>query len=118
MPHMSKTGKLFLGIGAVGVVGAVLYALFKKNGVSLIPSDPSEWSLPSFTMTQDFLTPPSPCSCPPGATPTRRADGSCSCPTLSVEVITYGSKCRSTAQCPNGICINGECRPESEWEGA
>lgn len=119
--HMGAFAKTALGLGVVTGIGAALYFLFKRSG-GLVPSLPSEWALPSFTTTNDFLNvappPPGlvPCSCPAGSTPTRRPDGSCSCPEVGIEVgPAYGTKCRSDSQCGVGICINGECAPESEW---
>ena len=115
--HMSTTGKLFLGVGAAGAAVAALYWLFKRRDM-LIPSDPSEWALPSFTQTSEYLAPEGQqaCNCPAGSTPFRRSDGSCSCEPINIEVLAYGSKCRSDAQCPAGICIDGTCQPEFAWE--
>lgn len=110
--HIGKAGKALLGLGAVGAGVALLYVLLKKR---VVGSDPSEWALPTFAPTTAFLNQPD-CVCPSGTTPFRRADGSCNCEPLSIEVLPgYGGKCRSDAQCAVGICINGECRPESEW---
>ena len=120
---MTKGGKVLLGVATAGAAAA-LFLLLRKRSSALAPSDPSEWSLPSFTRTSEFLSPalspaPSPCSCGSGFTPIRRADGSCNCSPLSSEVIRYasiGDKCTASAQCaPGTVCINGSCRPESEW---
>lgn len=99
---MKTGGKVLLGLGAAGV-GAALYFLFKKRALVgsspsewALPSfnvDASEWALPSFTNTNEFLAPPMvaapQCRCPSGTTPSIRADGSCSCPEVTVEILPF-----------------------------
>ncbi|TAL42415.1 MAG: hypothetical protein EPN91_08530 [Salinibacterium sp.] len=107
---MKTGGKVALGIAAAGVAGFALYSIFKRRSSGLIPSDPAEWSLPTFTTTQEFFTPAPPP--PPPTTGTWR---------FGVEVIpivpsSLNSSCTSSRQCGEGtVCINGTCRPEAEW---
>ena len=112
--HISKSGNTLLGIGAAGAAAAALFFIFKRRGYA---SDPSEWQLPSFNTTQQFLSQQqAPCKWGSGFTPFRRADGTCVCEPVKIEILAYGSKCTTDAGCAAGICIDGTCQPESAWE--
>lgn len=122
---MKTGGKILVGAGVIGAGALLFLALRRKQaGLPLVPSLPSEWELPSFTTTSEFLAPAppppgiSPCGyCPSGTTPVRSADGSCRCAEVSVEVLRDGTPCRSSAACgPGYVCVNGSCEPTSSWE--
>jgi len=93
---MSRGGKAAVGIGGVVVLGAVgvaLYLLLRRSSSPFSPPPLVEYTP---------LAPPPLVEYTPFS------------PNISVSPI--GVPCRSSAACgPGLVCINGECRPESEW---
>ena len=115
-----KAGEKWLlgGLLATGA-GVGLFFWWRRKGPSV------ELPVQSFSLPQSFVeappffrpTPTPPCTCANGFTPILQPDGSCLCSPVSIEVLGWeGAKCRTDAVCAPGlVCINGECRPASEW---
>lgn len=108
---MKTSTKVILGLGAVAT-GGILFALLRRR----YTPDPSQWQLPAFNLD---MTSPTDWSMPEfGSDPDEW-----SMPSMpeakgipQVEVAPIGVPCRSSANCGAGlICINGSCRPDSEW---
>lgn len=102
----TKSTKVLVGAGVVVGIGAALYFLFKRQQQGLVPSLPSDWGLPSFATTHTLLTAPAP---PPQSYTSND---------INIAVTPLNTPCRTDAQCGEGtVCINGQCRPQAEWEG-
>lgn len=130
MAHKTKAptaGELLLGGAAItGVVG-LFWLLFKPGIVSpgpLINLDSiTEWNpfSPS-TASNVTATSPTPVTLP--------AVTSASSPSTSsghIDIVDpntgksllsqgYGSSCTTDSQCASGVCVNGSCSTQAEWD--
>ena len=119
---MAKSNKWGVAAGvavAAGGVGLLYWWLNRRAKSQGLPLSlqPSIITMPTSSYLPSGVLQP-PCTCGSGMTPIALPNGDCSCSPVDVQVSVIGAKCHTDVGCgPGLICINGECRPESEWTG-